>query len=51
MNNPRVALPAALANAIYHKSSRSSAAGSCVEVAAPPVALTFTAGIRADEFD
>jgi Domain of unknown function (DUF397) len=57
MNNTRVAPPAVLADATYRKSSRSTAAGNCVEVAALPgghravrdskhptgPALTFTA--------
>jgi hypothetical protein len=57
MNDTRVAPPAALAGATYHKSTRSTASGNCVEVAALPgghravrdskhptgPALTFTA--------
>jgi hypothetical protein len=36
MNDTRVAPPAALADATYRKSTRSTAAGNCVEVAALP---------------
>ncbi len=36
MNNTRVAPQAALAGAIYRKSSRSTATGNCVEVADLP---------------